>query len=69
MEKIDKSNTFQLVLDDAVILASDEYKLEDVYSAFKRFFVENGAKDISEIRKNLFLIIRIMKHKNSYTEY
>ena len=28
MEKIDKSNTFQLVLDDAVILASDEYKLE-----------------------------------------
>ena len=37
MEKIDKSNTFQLVLDDAVILASDEYKLEDVYSAFKRF--------------------------------
>lgn len=53
MEKIDKSNTFQLVLDDAVILASDEYKLEDVYSAFKRFFVENGAKDISENPKEL----------------
>lgn len=44
---------FQLVLDDAVILASGEYKLEDVYSAFKHFFVENGAKDISENPKEL----------------